>query len=503
PQPGGQTVYMSRPEFEVLYGGAAGPGKTWAIVVDALGLQYSKLRFGRNAIDHPLYRAVIFRRETTQLGKLIDEAKRLYPKYGGIYAGQRKGDPGAGFIFPSGAKIFFCHMQHEDDKENHQGIEYQFVGFDELTQFTITQYLYLFSRCRSTIPYLWPRVRSTTNPVGPGLMWVKKRFIKSSYGEFQPGKTYYFAPDHEHEPSENPTGIPVFDLTSPQYKRAKSRTFIPGFLYENKVLMKSDPGYMQNLMAMGRRYERALLYGDWDAFGGDFFDDFNRINMEVLPFDIPQTWSLVLSIDPGWSSACSAGLQARDHNSRIYRLFTYYVKNKAPWQHAAALKSRIENFPYTHGRWPDIVVAGHDAWSKKEKHASVASDVTFEDQFRDKGFVLQRAKTDRVMGWWAWKSYMRQVQNHEPMWQYFKHFNDPLIDEIISAQSDEDDPEDISGQGNDPAVFDHALDDSRYGIMALPMPLDWKSDKMEDVLYRKVQIKNRKRNRDQGSVMGV
>jgi len=464
PQKGGQWEYFRRTEFEVLFGGAAGPGKSWALVIDALGLQFRSTPLKKAAIEIPDYRAVLFRRKTTQFSKLIDEGKKYYcnPPFYAEFIQHRRGDPGPSFNFPSGARIFICHMELEDNKEDHQGIEYQFVGFDELTQFTLTQYLYLFSRCRSAIPHLIPRVRATTNPTGPGLIWVKKRFIKNGEHVFQPKKTYYFIPDRNaKDPYENPAGI----LVDANHPEARSRTFIPGFLHENKILMNADPSYKLNIMAMGAKYERALLMGDWDAFSGDFFDDFSQ-SLGVEPFVIPQDWTLVGSLDPGWSSPCSFGLSARDYKGKIYRLFTYYVRDASPEQHAKDILQMLKNFPYTRGRMPDFIVAGHDAFEKAGKHAVQSNEYTFQRVFQNIiGLGLRKARTDRVIGWWAWKQLMRSK-----MWLYFEGFNDPLIEEVVAAQHDEKNPEDIAGRGNDRNVFDHALDETRYSILALFEP---------------------------------
>ncbi len=181
PQAGGQWEFLAADEFEVLFGGVAGPGKSWALVVKAMGLAFKNTPLGKAAIEIPEYRAVLFRRKTTQFTKLIDEGKKYYTgsPFDAEFIQHRTGDPGPSFNFPSGAKIFICHMENESNKEDHQGQEYQFVGFDEVTQFAITQYLYLFSRCRSTIPYLMPMVNSTTNPTGISLSQFKKRFIRN------------------------------------------------------------------------------------------------------------------------------------------------------------------------------------------------------------------------------------------------------------------------------------------------------------------------------------
>ena len=148
PYPGGQEKYLSLSPltYEAMFGGEAGPGKTWGGVIDALGLQFESSRLGMRAIDVPSYRAVCFRRESGDLSGLLDEMHKYYPDFGGVYTGRRTGDPGPCYTFPSGARIWGCHMKDEEDKRNHKGKEYQYIFFDEVSQFTITQYLYLFSK---------------------------------------------------------------------------------------------------------------------------------------------------------------------------------------------------------------------------------------------------------------------------------------------------------------------------------------------------------------------
>ena len=462
PQEGGQWDFLSRSEFEVLFGGQAGPGKSWALVIDALGLQFKNTPLQKAAIEIPEYRAVLFRRKTTQFTKLIDEAKRYYtqPPFYAEFIQHRIGDPGPSFNFPSGARIFICHMEQEANKEDHQGQEYQYVGFDELTQFTLTQYLYLFSRCRSTIEHLYPRVRSTTNPTGISLIHFKKRFIRNGNIRLEPKRTYYFSPDYEKEPEENPTGI----ITTADDPDGLSRVFIPGSLMENRILMQRDPTYVPRIKAMGKKYEAALLRGDWDAFGGDFFDDFHS-DLGVEPFEIPDEWKLIGSIDPGWSSPCSFGLMAIDLNNTMYRLFTYYERGKSATEHAESIFEMLKGFRYTKGRMPYLIVSGRDAFARKDRYAVISHDKTFADVFREQGLYLQKANTDRVLGWWAWKEAMRRGK-----WLFFKGYNDPLNEEIVAAERDEKRVEDKKGGGNDVSVSDHALDEQRYGIMAAYKP---------------------------------
>lgn len=490
----GQTATLRRPDFEILYGGAAGGGKSWELMYDALGIHFLDLDFGMCAYEHPDYRAIIFRRKTPHLSKLIDIGKDLYTPLGAQFVLNRKGDPGASFTFPSGAKIFLCHMEQESDKESYQGHEYQYIGFDELTQFLITQYLYLFSRCRGVVEslvnpgsYLPHKVRSTTNPTGEGLVWVRKRFIKNSKKVYEPEQTHYFIADPDAEnPIDNPTGIEIDDYSDPRFKDAKSRVFIPGLLKDNKVLMEADPGYASNIMQLGAKMERALLDGDWDAFGGDFFDMFDVQGAKEKPFDIPANWELVGAVDPGWSSPCVFILGARDFDRHVHILFTYYVSRKDPETHAKNIYKLIKEFPFTKGRMPDIIVAGHDAWAKKNMYSVNRTELTFADIFQDQGLLLQKATIDRVPGWWVVKQYMAKNYLH-----YFDGLSDDLIDEITAMQTDENNVEDISGLGNDPNVPDHAADDLRYLLTAIPYPFRSKYETLPEWAVKKWK-KNKK-----------
>lgn len=455
PQAGGQQLALACPYFEMLYGGQAGAGKSWVLVVDALGIQFEKTDLKMRAIDIPEYRGILFRRTSKQLAKLLDEAAKLYPSFGATYTAQRIGDPGACYEFPSGAKIFFCHMEHEKNKEDHQGQEYQFVGFDEVTHFTITQYHYLFSRTRSTVKGLFARVRSTANPAGSGMWWVRRRFITN----MKPGVVKWFIAGNE-KPEANPAGIEV----SHTHPDALARVFVPGKLDDNKILMQADPSYKQRIKAMGKQMERALLHGDWDAFGGDFFP-FDPGQQIIEPFRIPKEWWIGLSVDPGYSNPCSAGLWARDFEGNLYRICTYYERNRNPTQNARGIKSMIESNVWTRGRMPNMMVAGKDAWAHRDRLSVIANEVTFADIFESEGLMLEPAVTDRKQGWWTMKQLM---PDH---YFVFAGANTPHIEELTSAVADDKDQEDIFGKGNDPDVMDHTLDDARYMVMASDPPV--------------------------------
>ena len=163
PNPGPQTRFLGLTCFEALYGGAAGGGKSASLLVDSI--RYVGRGYGAN------YHAILFRRTYPELEKsLIKESRGLYPRLGGVY-----NEVKSTWTFPGGEIVEFAHIQHEKDVFKYQGAAFQFIGFDELTSFTETQYLYLISRVRSStgVPC---RVRSATNPGNEGHEWVFSRW---------------------------------------------------------------------------------------------------------------------------------------------------------------------------------------------------------------------------------------------------------------------------------------------------------------------------------------
>ncbi len=142
PQPGPQEAFCRSSEFEVFYGGAAGGGKSDALLME-----------GCRFVWHEHYRAVIFRRTTPQLKKLIDRSEELFPN---MFPGCVLRDTkryGLHWAFKSGAKFGFAHMEADKDKFKQDGMEYHYIGFDEIQHFLRSQYIYMYSRARSSYPY--------------------------------------------------------------------------------------------------------------------------------------------------------------------------------------------------------------------------------------------------------------------------------------------------------------------------------------------------------------
>jgi predicted phage terminase large subunit-like protein len=259
PQPGPQTAFLASKADIAIYGGSAGGGKTWALLMEPL----------RHA-NNPQFGAVFFRRTLKQVrneGGLWDESEKLYP----LLAAKPNTAPDMAWKFPSGASVSFAHLEHEKNKLDWQGAQIPLECFDELTHFTATQFWYLLSRNRSMCG-VRPYVRATCNPdadswVAKFIAWwidpitgfaiperagVLRWFVRIGdtivWADSPEELAHYTAPDENGVPKPIP---------------AKSVTFIPAKLSDNKALMAADPGYLANLMALPTVERERLLGGNW------------------------------------------------------------------------------------------------------------------------------------------------------------------------------------------------------------------------------------------------
>lgn len=243
-----------------MYGGAAGGGKTWALLLESV----------RHA-HNPAFGAVVFRRtspEITNEGGLWDESAKLYPHLGGI--------PKVGSLdwqFPSGANVGFSHLQHEETKLNWHGSQVPLLGFDELTRFTESQFWYVLSRNRSTCG-VRPYVRATCNP--DAASWVAglvSWWIDQETGFPIPERSgvvrwFYRADNRLHwydSRAEAETAQPRLAAIAPP----KSFTFVPATLADNKELLRVNPEYVGNLMALPHVEQQRLWRGNWKISAED------------------------------------------------------------------------------------------------------------------------------------------------------------------------------------------------------------------------------------------
>lgn len=253
-QKGPQEAFLSSAADIVVYGGAAGGGKSFGLLVEAL-----------RHIGNKDFNAVIFRRTTPQIirpGGLWDESVKLYAPLG-----TKTNQNEYKHTFPSGAYLRFGHLQYEGTKEEWQGSQIVYMGFDELTHFSRSQFFYMLSRNRSTSG-VRPYIRATCNPdpdsfVAELIAW----WIDQKTGFPIPDRSgvirwFYQLDDHMYwYPSreEGEAAHPELAKIAPP----KSFTFIAASIHDNKILLAKDPGYLANLLAQTRVDRERLLGGNW------------------------------------------------------------------------------------------------------------------------------------------------------------------------------------------------------------------------------------------------
>ena len=218
-----QAEALSQIDFEILYGGARGGGKTDAGMAFML---YDK--------EHSRYRGLVIRKNAGDLNDWVSRAKIMYRPTGAEFV---QGE----IRFPSGATIVLGHLKDENAYEKYQGHEYHKMLIEELTQIaTELNYLKLISSCRSTIPELRPQVFNTTNPGGRGHKWVKARF------------------GLDGDTSET--------IKTTDGKTGRTRIFIPARVDDNPYIMKNDPSYIAFLDGLPDGLREQWRYGRWNEF---------------------------------------------------------------------------------------------------------------------------------------------------------------------------------------------------------------------------------------------
>jgi len=394
-----QKRFIDATEGEVLFGGAAGGGKSYGQMVDAL--QY--------AIRYPMSKQLVLRRTFSELDKsLIRTSLALYPRE--IYTFNSSSHTGR---FKNGSIIDFGYCASESDVYQYQSAEYDVIRFDELTHFTEAQYVYLISRVRGTNPYP-KQIKSSTNPGGVGHGWVKARFVDA-------------APKEKSFVGED----------------GMTRIFIPSLLNDNKFLKEGDPDYERRLLALPERERRALLYGDWDIFEGQYFGEFSRSRHVCEPFEIPLGWRRFRSIDYGLDRlACLWIAVSPDGQFYVYREF---CESDLPI--SAAARGITERTPT--GEEIYATLAPPDLWSRSQETGKSKASL-----FSEFGVSFTKTSNDREAGWLCIKELLRSEGEKEPRLHVFSTCTE-LIRCLPSLQIDKLRPTDCS---TEPHEITHAPD---------------------------------------------
>ena len=360
-----QKAFLDAAETEVLFGGAAGGGKSYGQLVDAFLF----------ALRYPGSRQLILRRTFPELERsLIRTARSLYPaEVFSYHATEHTG------VFPNGSILDFGHLATESDVYQYQSAEYDIVRFDELTHFTEFQYLYLISRIRGTNGYP-KQVKSSTNPGGIGHSWVKARFIDPA----APG-----------EPFLGEDG--------------SSRIFIPAKIEDNRFLALADPGYRRRLAVLPRQERRALLEGEWNLFSGQFFSEFSYDMHTCDPFPLPPEWRRYRTVDYGLDRLAVLFLAlAPDGRAYVYREVceSDLIISEAARRIVEATDKDEEIY---------ATLAPPDLFGRAQESGRSRAEI-----FREHGVPFVRSSNDRLAGWMALKELFRTAPDGLPYLRIFR-----------------------------------------------------------------------------------
>ena len=410
PNAGPQTDFLAAPERDVLYGGAAGGGKSYAMLIDPL-------RYAHRSA----HRALILRRSMPELRELIDKSRELYPR---AFPGCRYKEVEKLWSFPSGAKVEFGFLERDADVYRYQGQAYSWIGFDEITHLpTEFGWNYLASRLRTTDPEIETYMRCTANPGGVGATWVKKRYIDP------------------HPPNETFTGPDNL-----------SRKFIPARLEDNPYLAY-DGRYEEMLKALPPTQRKQLLEGNWDVNEGAAFTEFDLDVHVITPFAIPISWDRVKGIDYGYASesACIwATVDPTDGTLIVYR--ELYRKGLTGVDLGAIITQMELEDPYSVQGVLDTA-----AWAK-----TGTTGPTVGESLVRAGHKLRPADKNRIQGKIQIHEYLKVQQSGRPRLQILNTCPN-LIRELQSIPLDKINPEDVNTHAPD-----HAYDALRYLIMSRP-----------------------------------
>jgi len=414
-----QKVFHSSPADERVYGGAKGGGKSCALVMEALAY----------GLENPGAISYLFRETYDDLeANLIREwHEKVPPELFSYNASKHIA------TLVNGTTIYFRYIRNWEDAHSYQGRSMDFIGIDELTSHKEDAVQELLSCLRSPKGFT-PKFCATCNPGGVGHTWVKNRYII---------------------PTEYGRKIVKDPITS------NTIQFIPATVYDNFVIMDNDPAYVRRLENLPEAQKKAYLYGDWDIFQGQMFEEFNYDIHVVEPFDIPEHWRKWLAVDNGYTDPFAWYWFAVDEQGTVYIYREYTRDYDDPKVHYSDQAKKVVEL--TGDEHLVMRIAGHDAFNT---HPLAEKGKTIISYYQEGGLTgFQRCVTDRILRAATWHEYLKPYYDEveDKLTSKVKIFNTckKLIETLPQQQIEENKPDCVAESD-----IDHWYDAAGYGLIA-------------------------------------
>lgn len=393
PQSGPQYRFCASPARIVIYGGAAGGGKSFALLMDAA-----------RYVTDSTYNAMIFRRKYTEIvmpGALWDTSQTLYGAIGGVPVRGR-----AEWQWSNGGKIKFSHLNEEQNVYDHQGGQYAYIGFDELTEFTQHQFMYLMTRNRPPDGCkVSPRIRATCNPdadswVAEFIAWWIDQETGYAISERSGVLQYFYVEENK----------PVWvgpEWRDPDGNPPMSVTFIHSALSDNRILMERDPTYKANLAGKDRVTRERLLRGNWKiTFMGNVFDPawFGYADHRPTGVRFVRYWDLAATEvsekdknDPDWT----AGVLCCIYDNKFY-ICDIVAFRLTPGKAEQLMRDTAEDDGPEVEQWWEEEKGASGKWANKYLEQIFAGYECHADP-------VSGSKVERALPWAAWAEFSRVV----------------------------------------------------------------------------------------------
>ncbi len=432
PQPK-QNVFHAVDADICLFGGSAGPGKTTALLMDALIF----------VIENPGSTACLMRRTFPELeGSLIKKSIEMFPP-----EFCRFNDAKHRWTIDTGglkSYLVFKHAEREADVLKYRSDEWQYLGIDESTSFTEYMFERLKIRVRGSTNGVAPKIRLCSNPGLLGHGWHKKYF-----GIVGPGEKGGHEPFVTWRPAKA-----AGDKYDPP-----TRCFIPATIFDNPALLEADPGYLAKLESLPEGEKRMLLYGEWHGFAGQYFSEWNRKTHMVQASMPPLHHKRYRSVDFGFAKPFSCHWHAVGEDGHCVTYREAYKTGLRDSEQAKLIKKMsvdadniAEPFEFTVG-------------DPRQDVKSKDTGITTQENYHKEGIPIFPGSNARVTGWGNMRHWMSIDPATGTPWWTISAACPELIREIEEAVHDPNKPEDLDTRGSD-----HALDDCRYFFNARPAP---------------------------------